>query len=162
MSNNKLTLPFEKKNEEQAARRNLIYRTAYYDLLAIEDRARLQTDLNVIVNDYTKRAILEFNVENKADGTPFVLARYRDDTDLQPRNLNWFDINIRMYGSYQLEAMDEIINSHDSRTVRLLGEKRFTYKTGEVCILLIWAEIRSTARSQEALDGIRATLIGRH
>lgn len=162
MGNNKLTLPFEEKKEQQAARRNLVYRTAYYDLLSMEDRMSLQTDLNLIVNDYNKRAILEFNIENKADGTPFILARYRDDTDLEAKNLNWFDINVRIFGSYQLADLDEIINSYDGRTVRLLGEKRFTYKTGEVVIILFWATIRSTARSQEALDGIRAAFIGRN
>lgn len=161
MSDNKLVLPFEKKDAPQEARRNYKYRTAYYDLLVVEDRATLQTDLTRIVNDYNKFGILEFNIESKVDGTPYVLARYRDDEDLVARNLNWFDVNIRMFAQYQLEALDEIINAHDHRTLRLLGEKRFTYKTGEVCVLLIWSDIRSTARSQEALDGIRVAFTGK-
>lgn len=147
--------PFEKKDPIQDKRRNYRYRTAFYSLLEVEDRASLQNDFNQFVNDNNKYGLVEFTIGSKIDGTPYVIARFRDDIDLEARNLNWFDIHVQMFAHYQFAQMDEIINRHDNRTLRLLAEKRFVYKTGEICSFLIWAEIRSTARSQEALDALR-------
>jgi len=151
--------PFEKKQPiPEPKRRNLRYRTVYYNLLEVEDRANLQTDLSRMANDVNKFGLTEFSVESKVDGTPYVMARYWDDQDLEPKTVDWFDINVRMYAHYQFEELDSIVNRHDNRTLRLLGEKRFTYKTGEVVVILFWAEIRSTARTQEALDALRSVL----
>lgn len=146
--------PFAKKAPAEKPR-NYRFRTRYYDLLAVEDRASIQQDLNGIVNDFNKFDILEFTINSKADGSPYALARYGEDVELERRNLNWFDIHVQLFAHYQLEDMDEILNQHNNRTVRVLGEKRFVYKTGEVVIFIIWAEIRSSARSQEPLDVIR-------
>lgn len=154
----KLKLPFEEEEKTQEKRRNLRFRTAYYDLLEIEHRINLQTDLNLLANNNNKYGMTEFTIASKMDGTPYILARYWNDLDLEDKNLNWFDINVRLFGHYQLEDLDEIVNKHDGKTFRLLGEKRFTYKTGEVVVIIIYSEIRQTARNQEALNAIRATL----
>lgn len=150
--------PFEPKDQpaiQVDKKTKFKYRTAVYELTDRAELDRLATDLSLVANHSYKHGIIEFTYSSKVDGSPFLIARFRENLDIALKDRSDFSIFCKHYMSNNLGDLDDVLNSHDNSTIRMLGEKRFSYKTGEVGFVLVWCTICPGTRDLGGVNAIR-------
>ncbi len=152
-----MELPFEKKEKTLAElkEKGIKWRTEYYCLTNPEHLNHFVTEMEKTANNPLKYMVIEFEYVPLVDGTPCVMIRYKDDEKVNDVKTKKYSIWAKLHTHLELKDLDEIINKHDKTTLYLLGEKRFTMKTGDFFILLIWATIDVPVKHTEGLDVLR-------
>jgi len=140
--------------------KNTRLRTEHYALSNTQELLSFLYDLELVVNNESKYAIVSFNSQSEPDGSPYIVVRYSDRTNLSEVTKNKIKICGNIFNKSSLNELDEIINKHDLTSTFLLLEKSFVVKgiTSDFYILLIWAEVESPLRQSEALNAIRKFL----
>ena len=159
--------PFEKgKQQEGSKNRHFNYQTFYFNLTDGDDLVNLGEQLEKVANHGYKYGIIELTSGNKVDGTPYVILRIREDKDLTLKTKNDIKVCVETYSAKDLESVDGIVNrsfseDQSGEIVKLLAEKRFAHVILDVCIVLIWAEIKKGSKYMEAINGLRSILTAR-
>ena len=158
-----MELPFEKKDPSFAdlKTKGLSFRTRHYFLTSTEGLNEFTTDLQALANNPVKHNILTFQYETQVDGSPFAVLRFIDDEKVEINKNTKFTLFAKIYTKYEFNELDAIINKHDKTNLYLLGEKRFTMKTGDFFILLIWATVDKPTKFTEGLDVLRKWFIAK-
>ena len=156
--------PFAKQQETK--KRNYRFETGYYDLTDADDLMKIAATLEMLANHPYKYGLCEFTTGNKVDGSPYVIIRTREDKDLDEKKRGDIKIRAETFSAKALDDVDKIWNlamgeGDQYSTYKLLGEKRFAHVILDVCIVLIWAEVKKGSKFMGDLDGIRSTLAAR-
>jgi len=119
--------------------------------------------LEEVINDPDRLSIVELTPYSTVDGEPYVILRTMEKL-VVPASKNSKDavsIKYDLFDAHNLDRLDSIINKQYDGGMKLLAEKRFTYKveeSTEFAILLIWAEFTAKFKNTEALDVTRQFL----
>jgi hypothetical protein len=155
-----MKLPFEEKEPTFAElkEKGITWRTRYYNLWVVDQLNHFTADLEQVINNPMKFSIYQFVYDPLVDGTPCVMIRFRDDDKLDLLTRKIF-LWAKMFTTKEFDELDKIINAYDRTTLYLLAEKRYTMKTGDFFVLLIWATVEKPLRSTEGIDELKRVFL---
>lgn len=149
-----------KRDDNVSARVKAEFKTTRHTLTASSsgDIAKLCEVFESIVNDPNRVALVELTPYTTVDGEPYVVVRTRHRKEsVDASKGDKVKIQWDMFDAHSLDRLDGILNKQYDGGMKLIVEKRFTYKveeSTEFAILLIWAEYNSGFKNVEALDGL--------